>query len=343
MERLFDPLRDEDPLPPSEVDIDRAIVAGRRQVRARWVGTAAVVAAVAFLVPVLGLPGGGGSSVGPATQPGSAVGIEDFDPMRRVVTVADVPGATPESYTTARRWQRIMLKIGETGFGLATVYAPGRQATDGQGVIRPETGTPAEPIGGRPAYWVGRENGELLAWQWTDGAWALLTVEYAGAGGDAGTDSEADRDTMRRIAQAVRVGVGEPVTMPFTLPLPTPPLPTPHRLIGATTQIRPPDNPFVRTGLVFATEDPSDPDREVGAVSVAVENGSKMAQHLGANQTVDGHPAKVDGESVIIFGFTDEFAIDVRGPSDALLTIARTVRMVPTPSDKSTWTSQPLT
>ncbi|NUS62549.1 MAG: hypothetical protein HOQ46_02755 [Saccharothrix sp.] len=289
---------------------------------------------VAFLVPVLGLPGGARSPV----EPGLGGYVGDFDPMRRVVAVADVPGVTPESYTTARRWQQIGLKVGESGFGSVTVYARGRQATGSRGFMRPETGTPAEPIGGRPAFWVSRGADDLLAWEWTGGAWAFVTHQDPANGG------EADRDTMRRIASAVRVGgddsVGEPVTLPFTLPLPEP-----YQMVGTTTRLRPPGDPFVRTGVLLATGDPTDPDIARSGLSVAVENGDKMARQNGANQTVDGRPAMVHEGEAIIFAVADGFAVDVQGTDDtaALLRVARTVRLVPAPSDKSTWTSRPLT
>lgn len=328
MERLFDALRDEDQLPPSEVDIDRAIRSGRRRVRVRWLGAAAFVVVVAFLVPVLGLPG---SSVGPAGPPPGPV--EDFDPMSRVVTVAGVLDVSPISYVTARQWQRINLDVGENQFAWVTVYAQGRQASDGRAALRPEAGTPAEPIGGRPAYWVERGPDELLAWQWADGAWAYVTHQDPTTGG-------TDQDTMRRIALGVRVGAGEPVSMPFTLPLPEH-----YTLIGATTQVRSSSDPFVRTGLVFGPEDPADPDLPYDSLSVAVENGDKVARHLGANETVDGRPALVQDKQVIIFDVADGFAVDVQGTTDTdtLRSVARTVRLVPTPNDRSTWTIQPLT
>ncbi|HEX6359808.1 hypothetical protein [Actinophytocola sp.] len=334
MTRLLDPLRDEDPLPPSRVDIDQAVRIGRRRVRVRWSGAAVIVVVVAVLVPVLGLPGNGGSSVGPATQPELAIDYPEFDPMRRVVEVGDVRGVEPFSYTTARQWQRVNLQIGKSGFATLTVYAPGREATDAEGIMQPETGTPGQPVGGRASYWLSRGSNEVLAWQWAAGAWAFINLQSADDG------SEPDRDTMRAIAQAVQVHdkAGEQVAMPFTVPLPAP-----YQLIGTTTQLRSAGDPFVRTGLLFATEDPADPDRQYSGVSVHVENGSKMAMHAGANQNVDGHPAMVADQEVIIFDAADDFAVDVEGTGEAdLLPIARGVQLVPAPSDRSTWVTQPV-
>lgn len=332
MDRLLDPLRDEDPLPPSEVDLYRAVRVGRRRVRARWVGTGALVAVVALLVPVLGLPGGSGSTVEPAATSQRAVEPADFDPMRRVVTVGDVPGVVAGSYTTARRWQRISVQRGHTGMGSVTAYAPGRPVTGSDGVVlRPETGTLTEPVDGRPAYWVGTPSGDRLAWQWTDGAWAVVHFR------DHQVGDEANRDTTRRIAMAVRVGDGEPVTVPFTVPRPAP-----YRLVGTATQLRPPGDPFVRTELLFGTEDLPDAGDYADALSVGVENGGRVvALQSEVNQTVDGRPAMVAEGKVTIFGFTAGFAVDVGGAADALA-IARGVRLVPDPDDKSTWTARPL-
>ena len=332
MDRLLEPLRDEDPLPPSEVDIDRAIRAGRRRVRARWAGTGVLVAVVALLVPLLALPGGSGSSVDPATSSQRPGEPADFDPMRRVVTVGDVPGIVAGSYTTARRWQRISVQRGHSGMGSVIVYAPGRQVAGYDGdVLRPETGTPTEPVDGRPAYWVSRPSGDRLAWQWTDGAWAV--VHFL----DHEAEDEANRDTARRIALAVRVGAGEPVTVPFTVPRPAS-----HQLVGTATQLRAPGDPFVRTELLFGTDDLAGAGDYADALSVGVENGARVVALRGqANRTVDGHPAVVDERKAIIFGITAGFAVDVGGVADPLA-IARSVRLVPNPEDKSTWTARPL-
>lgn len=130
---------------------------------------------------------------------------------------------------------------------------------------------------------------------------------------------------MHRLAAAVRVDADEPVTMP---------MPSSHKLVGAHGQLRPAGDPFVRVGLLFATEDPADPDRHAsneGGISVAVENGEMMAEGWGANPSVDGRPAVVSDDGlVIIFGVADGVGVEVQGEGGrkALLAVARTVRMV---------------
>jgi hypothetical protein len=338
MERLFEPLHDDEPLPPSTVDIWQAVRVGRRRIRARWAGVGTVVLVVlAIVVPVLSHTAIGGPPVGPAVQPQSETG---FDPMRRVISVGDLPGVTPSSYSTARYWQQVTLSVGNGKLVQVIVYAPGRQATYPQGgVVRPEKGDPTEPVAGRKAFWLNRPlsglDGEMLAWEWTDGAWAFVQLQ--------GRDSESpDRDVSRRVAAAVRVGEGEPVTMPFTVPVPAN-----HELVGTGTSLRPPGDPFVATSLSFDTEHPADPDRYASnqrGFKVGVENGWKMGQMFDANRELDGHTARVVDGEVIIFGLTDGFAVDVQGAGsqDTLSDVARSVRLLPTPSDRSTWTTRPL-
>jgi hypothetical protein len=349
VERLLDPLRDTGDLPPSTVDVDRAIRSGRRRLRVRRVGAGVAVVTATLVVPAVAVytlgPGGAPPAISASSAPPSAAPEPDtgFDPMRRVVTIGQVPGVAPESYTTARHWQTVMLQAesaSRTAIIHVVVYAPGRQATYGPGgVVRPETGTPAEPVGGRPAYWLDRGfdggGGTLLAWRWAGDAWGLV---YA----DDLAGDERSRELLHRLASAVQVRPGEPVTVPFTVPPPAP-----YRLVGTTTQLREPGDPFVRIELVFASEDQADPNRVASheyGVSVAVENGSKMGSALGANQTVDGHPARVTNGEVIIFGLADGFAVDVQGAGgqEALLAVARSVTLVPRPADKATWTGQPL-
>ena len=77
---------------------------------------------------------------------------------------------------------------------------------------------------------------------------------------------------------------------------------------------------------------------------MSVENSSKMAQALGDDRTIDGHPAVASQGLLIMFGFTGGFAVEVQGvgDEDALLAAARAVQFVPNPNDHSTWTDQPL-
>jgi hypothetical protein len=338
MQRLFGPLRDDDPLPPSTVDIWRAVRDGRRRIRARWAGVGTVVLVVlAIVVPVLSHTAAGREPVGPAVQQQSDIG---FDPLRRVITVGDVPGTAPQSYGTAKHWQQLTLTVNKSGFAQVIVYAPGWKATYATGgFVRPDTGTPAEPVAGRTAYWLNRtldgQQGPMLAWEWADDAWAFVQLHGPGA-------DQPDKDMTHRVATAVRVGDGEQVTMPFTVPVPEG-----HHLTGTSTQIRPSGDPFVRTGLLFDTEDPHDPDRYASdqrGFRVSVENGWKVGQQFGANGKLDDHPARVVDGQVHIFGLAGGFAVDVEGAGsqETLSAVARSVHLVSAPDDRSTWVSQPL-
>src|SRR5262245_42595229 len=104
MERLIESLRDDDPLPPSTVDIWQAVRVGRTRIRARWAGVSTVVLVVlAIVVPVLSHTAIGGMPLEPANRPESAPG---FDPLRQIISVGEVPGTTPYSSSTAKHWQQ---------------------------------------------------------------------------------------------------------------------------------------------------------------------------------------------------------------------------------------------
>jgi hypothetical protein len=275
--------------------------------------------------------------VEPAVQPESSAG---FDPLRRIITVGDIPQTTPRSYTTGKRWQQLSLSVNTSGMADVIVYSPGWHATYATGgYVRPDAGTPSDPVAGRKAFWHSRAlNGlrePMLVWEWSDDAWAF--VQFQGP-----KETWPDKDTLHKIAAAVRVTDGEQVTMPFTMPVPAG-----HHLIGASGQIPAPGDAFVRTGLLFDTEDPGDPGRYASdqrGFSVAVENGWKMGQKFGANRKLGGHDARVVDGQVHIFGLTGGFAIEVSGAGsqDTLSAVAQTVQLLPAPDDRSTWTPQPL-
>ncbi|MFL6119817.1 hypothetical protein [Actinophytocola sp.] len=332
MERLFEILRDDVPLPPSEVNIERAMRAGRRRVRGRMLSVGALVVAVLSVVSVVGLARTPG--VETAQPPGA-----EFDPLRRVITL-DSSVASMTRYETARHWQQAYLAT-EEGVGDLTVFAPGRPLVDDAGhPIDPKTGTPADPVQGRPAYWIKLDDDFALAWQWTDGGWAFLSIAAEGTYIPA-------RDAMARVASAVRVTAGSPVTTPFTMPRPE------HRkFVGTDTSFM--LDPRRGTYLVFAADDPTHPDemtypnlvpsrptetRIIVGVDESMDTG---AGH--SNRTVDGHLARVSGNEISIYDVIGRFDIRARGSADGetLFAIGRTVRLVPNPADESTWTDRPL-
>jgi hypothetical protein len=332
MERLFELLREDTPLPPSEVDVERAMRAGRRRVRGRWISAAAVVAVVLSVVSVIAAIGR--PAVETAKPPG------DFDPMRQVIVVDD-PSTRIFHYTTARRWQDVTL--GGSNGGWLTVYAPGRMPTDGHGPMRPETGSPAGEVNGKPAYWITKQRrietaygpyaaGEVLAWQWADGAWALLQLL------DRDATRAPDRKAMLRVAPAVRVTAGATVRMPFTLPRPAG-----NKLVGTDISFVPGDTVGGNPGLRLAAADPADPDLGDRPLSVALSD--SLATGVGiSNRTVNGHPTLATADSALIFDVVGRFDVFVSGTADgeARVAIAATVRPVPNPDDLSTWIAEPL-
>ncbi|MEV4411266.1 hypothetical protein [Catellatospora sp. NPDC049609] len=134
----------EDPLPPSGVDLARAVRTGRRRHRLRTAGAAGglalLLAAGGLAAPVWLAPGGTGpgqvggtpdptvgppppqcpspgaspatssrapAGASPSTKDGTAPA--EFDVLRRVVDVDGVSGLHLEHYVTARHWQRVTL------------------------------------------------------------------------------------------------------------------------------------------------------------------------------------------------------------------------------------------
>jgi hypothetical protein len=332
MERLFEVLRDDVPLPPSEVDIERAMRAGRRRIRGRMLGVGALVVAVLSVVSVVGL------ARTPAVETAQP-SVGEFDPLRRVIAL-DNSVASMTRYETGRRWQQAYVAT-EEGVGDLTVFAQGRPLLDDAGhPIAPETGTPADPVQGRPAYWIQRDDDFALAWQWTDGGWAFLSIA------DQGTYIPT-RAAMARVASAVRVTSGSPVTTPFTMPRPGH-----HKFVGTYTSFM--LDPRMGTYLVFAADDPAHPDeltfpnlypsrpaetRIIVGVDEGMDDGDGHS-----NRTVGGHLASVSGNEVSIYDVIGRFDILARGSADGetLLAIGRTVRLVPNPADESTWTDRPL-
>jgi hypothetical protein len=334
VDNLLAPLR-EDHLPKSTVDIGRAIRVARRRRRGRWLAAAAAVIVVAALAAAPVLAGRGRAGLPATPDPGRSTEAPsgEFSPLRRAVNMDAVPGLTVEQYETARYWQRVMLRTTRGDLLDVTVYAPGRSATYGPGgVVRPASGAPARPVHGRPAYWLGTtllgEPGPLLAWQWADDAWAF-----------ADAPNGQPRDLLATVANAVRPA-DEPVMFPFTMPLPAG-----YQPVG-TSAI--PD--FPGTTVRLGTVDQADPHRMTVAeanaqtVSVSATAGRSRNDKGGVNRTVYSHPAVVADSTIVLFGYPDDFSVEVAGgrpDTERLIALAGTVRVLPHPVDESTWVDTP--
>ncbi|MEV1288205.1 hypothetical protein [Micromonospora sp. NPDC049679] len=248
MERLLDALRD-DPLPPSAVDIERALTDGRRSVRRRRmasvVAAGCAVLAVAGGVSVAGLPNAGTppaveqstAAPTPTATPTPSRAPASFDPTRRYATVGWLPAGMTQLHTLtgtdqfslradppagpkdapsdpAQDVSYVMLRIVPTGYDIRPLDHGVPFARKEAVTTKWPAETETEPVHGRRARWntnVAAANGIGLRWEYAPDAWAEVLVQGRAAGPD-------HRATARRIAESVRYGVDEPIPLPFRVP-----------------------------------------------------------------------------------------------------------------------------
>jgi hypothetical protein len=219
--------------------------------------------------------------------------------------------------------------------------------------IDPAAGDPAAAVGGAPAYWLpeqsftGLPHGEGLAWQWTPGAWVF--VQAAALDPDGPTvDAEGDPEELRAIAadaaEALSFGGGDPVTAPFAMTAPDCTRVTSTSLMAST---RGDGTPFARFGLGFSTQGQTEAtnplllaDESTPVITVTADSGATPEDKPGAaTSDVDGHPAYVDGNFVVVYG-VDGFAFEISSGTPDLdpAPVFRTIQVLPgTSGDRSTW------
>jgi hypothetical protein len=245
MEHLLNALRD-DPLPPSAVDLERALTDGRRKVRRRRLTT--VVAAGCAVLAVAGgvsvaanRPSGGMPPAVVPSVPASALTASTlparapatFDPLRRYAAFGWLPDGLTETHIETGSQQlftsasaphdggskdsaAVLLRIVPAGYDIA--LSNGGDFATQPGVTQGWTEvTPADPVHGRSARWNGKAAGgagAALRWEYAPNAWAEVIVQ--GAAG--GVEPQA---TARRVAESVRYALDAPIRLPFaTAPLP---------------------------------------------------------------------------------------------------------------------------
>lgn len=245
-EKLLAPLRDV-PLPPSAVDLHRAVRDGRRRVRRRRIVTTAtaglalvaVLAAAPTLLdradrPPPTTPGGTPSPTAtaarvPATAPAA------FDPARQYadfgwlpagLTVRTVRTGTDQLALTASAPETPSRPVRDAPAIELRVVPAGREITLGIdrdfAVAAGRAGSaglePAEPVNGGTARWNAAAAVEPrsagLRWEYAPGAWAEVIVRYLPEGaGDP-------RAVARRIALDVRYAVDRPIRLPVRFDAP---------------------------------------------------------------------------------------------------------------------------
>ncbi|MEH0820946.1 MULTISPECIES: hypothetical protein [unclassified Micromonospora] len=245
-EKLLAPLRDV-PLPPSVVDLHRAVRDGRRQVRRRRIAATATagLAVVAVLAAAPALLGRADRSppVTPAATPSPtataapmpATAPATFDPTEQYAEFGWLPAgltdrsvrtgtnqfaliaSTPEtSQLPVKDAPAVELRIVSAGRDIALgierdfAVAAGRAGSAGL--------EPAEPVNGRTARWNANATVEprsaALRWEYAPGAWAEVIVRYL-------PESAGDpRAAARRIALDVRYAVDRPIRLPVRFDAP---------------------------------------------------------------------------------------------------------------------------
>jgi hypothetical protein len=255
-DRLRDDLRAV-PVPPLPVPdrlADQALARARRQNRLRGVAVVGVATlAVATAVPVLRGMLSAGSGALPSAPPTAASCGSDgslptrppaqnweyFDPLTYAIDARGVAGYQVTAYATGTYFQVAEL-TNPTGDRRVTVtlYAADGVPHYKVGNTMPEPfdpaeGTPTDPVNGAPAYllpnrsYSGQPSEVGIAWQWSPGAWALVTaadtsdqVPVGAPPGTPATDLAELYDLAADVAPDLVLGGTTPVTSPFSLPVP---------------------------------------------------------------------------------------------------------------------------
>ncbi|GIF96489.1 hypothetical protein [Catellatospora citrea] len=289
----------EDPLPPSGVNVARAVRTGRRQRRVRTAGAAGALAlllAGSAAVPAWFSAANGPANLGaspevtvgppppacpspeptpsvspPALPPGTAPGA--FDVMRRWVDVSAVSDLHVQQFNTGRYWQYVTLYDAQERITVEViVYASQGKPVFGAPESRdfgPVDLTGAESAGqvaGKPASWLPARQGMAglhaarLGWQWAEGGWAFVAA--ADNAQDPGLEPSAEAMAALRVRAAQVAGalvIGRGPAV--TMPFTVSSVPECSRLTGTSYYLGTHANgtPFVRAGLVFSRVDNTDP------------------------------------------------------------------------------------
>lgn len=202
--RLLDSLRDFTPAPGGRVDPGLAVRTGRRRAKLRTaMGTGAAVAAVLAAVAGSTLLG---RAVEPAAERPAGPVEATFDPSKPAFTVGRAGGFKLSRFTPGRYAQGIIFGPEKQGGSLradayAEIYAKGHLP---RGAAGPPSGAAAPLVHGHRAYWlvppVLRPGAVELAWEWSPGAWAYVTIN----------GKDADRDRAHRLALSILPAGAQP-------------------------------------------------------------------------------------------------------------------------------------
>jgi hypothetical protein len=250
---ILNQFRDEE-LPVSTVDISGAMRAGRRhRIRRGLAAGGAVIAVVVAgaTASVLLSPQPTPSPLVPPPAPtcdsadlppqAPSPTWAYFDPLTSEIDASGVDGYWVTVTQTSTNYQQVFLQA-DTAGALVMLYSTGGEPysiVNEALKLDPTAGEPADPINGAPAYWLTPSDPTALAWQWTPGAWAVVSATPPESAEGASPPSEEElRAVAVQVAPQLAFGAGTPVTAPFSLPLPACmyPATTTHFHAGANGQ-----------------------------------------------------------------------------------------------------------
>ncbi|MFC7483153.1 hypothetical protein ACFQX7_28445 [Luedemannella flava] len=203
---------------------------------------------------------------------------------------------------------------------------------------------PGDPVNGRPGFWLPDDQriwqypAVRLAWQWAPDAWVFVAVTDTDDRDLTAQRRQRLRELAVAQAQALTIGRGVAVTSPFRVPAPDCARPVSTDLYRGTHAN---GAAFVRFGVMFARGDLAKSNLLTEG-SVTADSIATPADKPGsATSTVDGHPAAVPTDNVLIVydvaGFALEISVIDGGRVDTEARF-RSIEMVPgADQDESRW------
>jgi len=327
--------------PPADL-ADTVLIGMRRQARRRALvaagGLAIAVAVAGATAPTWLSPQ---PSPGPIVSTSRACGgplptrppapaWEYFNPLTFEIDAGSVTGYRVKAHHLSTYYQTLeMVNPASNRIVGVLLYAAGGEphrfdAQNNAVPFDPGAGEPAGSVHGAPAFWLPDDgfgtvglNPQGLAWRWAPGAWVLVFAGQVTPGPDpaASTVDPAELRTIAtQVAPQLELGVGAPVTSPFSMPVPD------CTRLATSILFRETNNngaPYTRFLLGFDTADkvdPTYPPPDETQPSLVV-----MADNRGAPDNLDaqtwypedlGHPAYVNDGTLSVYGVSG-FAVEI--------------------------------
>jgi hypothetical protein len=354
-----------DDAPASTVDVARTMVDGLRQRRQRR------LVPVMSAVVVLALAGGVAVAMQPhpmtydrsvpgASPPTKAPAAPDrFDPLRARLQVGWVPdGLMSEApvFATGAQTHRWWDGSGRPGNELGrwvdvTIYAA--QVQPPQLQFDTATTQPAPETQLTDAVWISglAPSWTILAWRWAPNAWAVVQASESPSGG-------ADKSLVTRVAESVTTDGDEPVRVPFSVANPPSGLalsrvdvPLGGAGVGDISLAMLEFRTRGQTPIDLSMQQPRD-DYVLAYISF---HPASYTTKETPNRTIDGRPASVQfgssewGTVTLYPTPTMEVGIVIQGSEarslidePTAIALARSITVLGDLTDRSSWTTNPL-